>query len=240
MILSFTWTNCWVRLHRKIPHENANVVWIQMYYVMGLNVKEVLVILKCPKRGAFLLFREKLQHKKTTRIKQVKVCWLYGTCHCTKIHPSQSIPLFYHHWREGRHQQEWNQQTFWASQLWRLLQCWWWRLCHFRANFHLRILFFKTDNKTFLAPGSCVTVNFCFCWQQIHIFGIIRRENALTPKLKWIWWRHLHGFSSWSFATREVKISGAQWFSYRKTWNKMVHLAWSCNSHLFRQFKDCN
>lgn len=28
---------------------------------MGFNVKKVLVILKCPKRGAFLLSREKLQ-----------------------------------------------------------------------------------------------------------------------------------------------------------------------------------
>lgn len=37
---------------------------------MGLNVKKVLVILKCPKRGAFLLSREKLQ-------KQNKQKWVY-------------------------------------------------------------------------------------------------------------------------------------------------------------------
>lgn len=153
MILSFTWKTCWVRSHRKISHENANALWHKMYYVMGLDVKEVLIIFKCPKRGAFLFSREKLQNRKTTGIKHVKVCWLYGTCHSTKMHMSQSIPLFYHHWREGHHQQEWNQQNSLASQLWHL-QCWWWRLCHFRANFRLRILFLKTENKTFIAPGS--------------------------------------------------------------------------------------
>lgn len=37
---------------------------------MGLNVEKVLVILKCPKRGNFLLSREKL-HNKTNKQKQV-------------------------------------------------------------------------------------------------------------------------------------------------------------------------
>lgn len=48
----------------KITRESEDAVWNQMYYVMGLNVKEFLVILKCPKRGAFLLTREKLKNNK--------------------------------------------------------------------------------------------------------------------------------------------------------------------------------
>lgn len=146
MILSFTWKNCWVRLAHKTARKRKMPFKNKMHYVMGLDVKKVLVILKSPKRGAFLLSREKLQKQTKTDL------WNNMKFTTTKIHTHQSIPLFYHHWRVGcrRHyQQEENHQQISASQLLHLLQCRWWHLCHCR-DCHLQILLYSRKQRILL------------------------------------------------------------------------------------------
>lgn len=181
---------------------------------MGLNVKKVLVILKCPKRGTFLLSREKLQKQnKQTKRDLSKNMWFI----ISKIHTHQCIPLFYHHWRVGcrHHQQEWNHQDLFASQLWHLLQCWWWHLCHCRRDCHLlRILF---NNRKQCLYSFRLKI---FWLYVIHsLIWMIKIENILTLKLKSFCWCH---FQNLSLRNKVLLLGKLKVLvpSYRKMLNK--------------------